>query len=123
LIKTSYLSFSGAIWLSLFEANHYWDFLYFEIFQFLAHVIIVKFLKFIYNELFCRFLFYSKRNKIKMHGRRPERQDREQESLTRIAIVNSDRCKPKKCNQECKRSWFVIEIYWFYFILIEIFIF
>ncbi len=43
-----------------------------------------------------------------MHGRRPERQDREQEALTRIAIVNSDRCKPKKCNQECKRSWFVI---------------
>ena len=42
-----------------------------------------------------------------MHGRRPERQDREQESLTRIAIVNGDRCKPKKCNQECKRSWFV----------------
>ncbi|CAF2377570.1 unnamed protein product [Rotaria sp. Silwood2] len=39
-----------------------------------------------------------------MHGRRPERQDREQESLTRIAIVNNDRCKPKKCNQECKRS-------------------
>ena len=42
-----------------------------------------------------------------MFGRRPERQDREQESLTRIAIVNNDRCKPKKCNQECKRSWFV----------------
>jgi hypothetical protein len=46
-----------------------------------------------------------------MHGRRPERQDREQEALTRIAIVNNDRCKPKKCNQECKRSWFVIEIF------------
>jgi hypothetical protein len=43
-----------------------------------------------------------------MHARRPERQDREQESLTRIAIVNSDRCKPKKCNQECKRSWLVM---------------
>ena len=42
-----------------------------------------------------------------MHGRRPERQDREQEALTRIAIVNNDRCKPKKCNQECKRSWSV----------------
>jgi ATP-binding cassette subfamily E protein 1 len=42
-----------------------------------------------------------------MHGRRPERQDREQEALTRIAIVNGDRCKPKKCNQECKRSWLV----------------
>ncbi|XP_057312666.1 ATP-binding cassette sub-family E member 1-like [Hydractinia symbiolongicarpus] len=27
-----------------------------------------------------------------------------QEKLTRIAIINSDRCKPKKCRQECKRS-------------------
>jgi ATP-binding cassette subfamily E protein 1 len=27
-----------------------------------------------------------------------------QEELTRIAIINKDRCKPKKCNQECKRS-------------------
>lgn len=42
-----------------------------------------------------------------MAGRRPDRQMQEQESLTRIAIVNNDRCKPKKCNQECKRSWFV----------------
>lgn len=40
-----------------------------------------------------------------MHGRRPERHEPEQEKLTRIAIVNNDRCKPKKCNQECKRSW------------------
>ena len=27
-----------------------------------------------------------------------------QEELTRIAIINKDRCKPKKCNQECKRN-------------------
>ncbi|KAJ1975837.1 Fe-S cluster-binding ribosome biosynthesis protein [Dimargaris xerosporica] len=26
------------------------------------------------------------------------------DKLTRIAIVNTDRCKPKKCRQECKRS-------------------
>ena len=26
------------------------------------------------------------------------------EQLTRIAIVDGDRCKPKKCRQECKRS-------------------
>ncbi|XP_003385847.1 PREDICTED: ATP-binding cassette sub-family E member 1-like [Amphimedon queenslandica] len=26
------------------------------------------------------------------------------DKLTRIAIVNSDRCKPKKCKQECRRS-------------------
>ncbi|EUB61984.1 ATP-binding cassette sub-family E member [Echinococcus granulosus] len=27
-----------------------------------------------------------------------------QEKLTRIAIVSSDKCKPKKCKQECKKS-------------------
>eukprot|EP00794_Sanderia_malayensis_P007081 gene7081-7878_t len=27
-----------------------------------------------------------------------------QDKLTRIAIVNPDRCKPKRCRQECKRS-------------------
>ncbi|KAI9670629.1 MAG: Fe-S cluster-binding ribosome biosynthesis protein [Alyxoria varia] len=26
------------------------------------------------------------------------------EKLTRVAIVNSDKCKPKKCRQECKKS-------------------
>ncbi|CAF3249897.1 unnamed protein product [Rotaria sp. Silwood2] len=31
-------------------------------------------------------------------------QDREQESSTRVAIVNNDRYKPKKGNPECKRS-------------------
>lgn len=34
----------------------------------------------------------------------------EQEKQTRIAIVNSDRCKPKKCRQECKRSCPVVRI-------------
>ncbi|XP_024541283.1 ABC transporter E family member 2-like [Selaginella moellendorffii] len=29
--------------------------------------------------------------------------------LTRIAVVNSDRCKPKKCNQECKKSCPVVK--------------
>ncbi|KAF3552500.1 hypothetical protein DY000_02004138 [Brassica cretica] len=29
--------------------------------------------------------------------------------LTRIAIVNSDRCKPKKCRQECKKSCPVVK--------------
>ncbi|CAH8370045.1 unnamed protein product [Eruca vesicaria subsp. sativa] len=31
------------------------------------------------------------------------------ERLTRIAIVNSDRCKPKKCRQECKKSCPVVK--------------
>ncbi|GAU89024.1 hypothetical protein RvY_01623 [Ramazzottius varieornatus] len=33
-----------------------------------------------------------------------------QDALTRIAIVNSDRCKPKKCRQECKRSCPVVRM-------------
>ena len=32
------------------------------------------------------------------------------DSLTRIAIVSSDRCKPKKCRQECKKSCPVVKI-------------
>ncbi|CAL5227998.1 g11052 [Coccomyxa viridis] len=32
------------------------------------------------------------------------------EVLTRIAIVSSDRCKPKKCRQECKKSCPVVKI-------------
>ena len=27
-----------------------------------------------------------------------------QANLTRIAIVNKDKCKPKRCNQECKKT-------------------
>lgn len=27
-----------------------------------------------------------------------------EDKLTRIAIVNSDKCKPKKCKQECKKT-------------------
>lgn len=30
--------------------------------------------------------------------------DSGKDKLTRIAIVNSDKCKPKKCRQECKKS-------------------
>ncbi|KAL6043837.1 ABC transporter E member 2 [Balamuthia mandrillaris] len=32
------------------------------------------------------------------------------EKLTRIAIVSSDRCKPKRCRQECKRSCPVVKM-------------
>uniref|UniRef100_A0A0V0H1M5 Putative ovule protein n=1 Tax=Solanum chacoense TaxID=4108 RepID=A0A0V0H1M5_SOLCH len=53
--------------------------------------------------------------------------------LTRIAIVSADKCKPKKCRQECKKScpvvktgiifdflmpnlwfWFVVKIFSFF---------
>ena len=33
-----------------------------------------------------------------------------QDELTRIAIVNDDRCKPKKCSQECKKNCPVVRI-------------
>ncbi len=36
------------------------------------------------------------------------------ERLTRIAIVSSDRCKPKKCRQECKKSCPVVKTGFFF---------
>lgn len=33
-----------------------------------------------------------------------------EETLVRIAIVNPDRCKPKKCKQECKKSCPVVKV-------------
>ncbi|GMH88949.1 hypothetical protein TrVE_jg13719 [Triparma verrucosa] len=32
------------------------------------------------------------------------KKDDEADALTRIAIVNAEKCKPKKCNHECKKS-------------------
>jgi ATP-binding cassette subfamily E protein 1 len=32
------------------------------------------------------------------------------DKLTRIAIVSNDKCKPKKCRQECKRSCPVVKM-------------
>lgn len=36
--------------------------------------------------------------------------DSGEDSLTRIAIVKAERCKPKKCNQECKKSCPVVKL-------------
>lgn len=36
--------------------------------------------------------------------------DDKNERLTRIAIVSDDKCKPKKCRQECKRSCPVVRM-------------
>ena len=33
-----------------------------------------------------------------------------EETLTRIAIVSSDKCKPKRCKQECKKSCPVVRM-------------
>ena len=32
------------------------------------------------------------------------------DTKTRIAIVNNDRCKPKRCRQECKKSCPVVRM-------------
>eukprot|EP00761_Pharyngomonas_kirbyi_P012725 gb/GECH01012752.1/.p1 GENE.gb/GECH01012752.1/~~gb/GECH01012752.1/.p1 ORF type:complete len:612 (+),score=115.49 gb/GECH01012752.1/:1-1836(+) len=37
-------------------------------------------------------------------GKKRENANKDAQKLTRIAIVNSDRCKPKRCAQECKKS-------------------
>ncbi|KAJ4453741.1 putative ATP-binding cassette sub-family E member 1 [Paratrimastix pyriformis] len=46
-----------------------------------------------------------------MSGRGGKKKDRDEgDRLTRIAIVSDDRCKPKKCRQECKRSCPVVRM-------------
>ena len=41
----------------------------------------------------------------------PKRKEADEtEGLTRIAIVNNDRCKPKRCRQECKKSCPVVRM-------------
>ncbi|KAL7563161.1 hypothetical protein ACA910_014440 [Epithemia clementina (nom. ined.)] len=42
--------------------------------------------------------------------KKPGKKQDEEESLTRIAIVNAEKCKPKKCNQECKKSCPVVKL-------------
>ncbi|KAK9906615.1 hypothetical protein WJX75_005054 [Coccomyxa subellipsoidea] len=39
-----------------------------------------------------------------------KKKEADNETLTRIAIVSADRCKPKKCRQECKKSCPVVKI-------------
>ncbi|XP_014203862.1 ATP-binding cassette sub-family E member 1 [Copidosoma floridanum] len=40
----------------------------------------------------------------------PKRSTEETDKLTRIAIVNTDKCKPKRCRQECKKSCPVVRM-------------
>eukprot|EP00088_Acartia_fossae_P068867 TRINITY_DN8832_c0_g1_i10.p1 TRINITY_DN8832_c0_g1~~TRINITY_DN8832_c0_g1_i10.p1 ORF type:complete len:610 (+),score=187.71 TRINITY_DN8832_c0_g1_i10:35-1864(+) len=39
-----------------------------------------------------------------------KQQEPEQDKLTRIAIVSTDKCKPKRCRQECKKSCPVVRM-------------
>jgi ATP-binding cassette subfamily E protein 1 len=36
--------------------------------------------------------------------------DKGEEHLTRIAIISAEKCKPKKCRQECKKSCPVVKL-------------
>ena len=39
-----------------------------------------------------------------------DKNSKEEEQLTRIAIVNNEKCKPSKCRQECKKSCPVVRM-------------
>ncbi len=41
---------------------------------------------------------------------KPKDDNSGEERLTRIAVISADRCKPKKCKQECKKSCPVVKI-------------
>jgi len=43
-------------------------------------------------------------------GPKKKQQSEEQDKLTRIAIVSTDKCKPKRCRQECKKSCPVVRM-------------
>jgi ATP-binding cassette subfamily E protein 1 len=46
----------------------------------------------------------------KKKGGKPAAKGDDADHMTRIAIVNSSKCKPKKCNQECKKSCPVVRL-------------
>merc|ERR1711939_714188 len=46
----------------------------------------------------------------RLHHLKPASQPAMSDKLTRIAIVDADRCKPKKCRQECKKSCPVVRM-------------
>merc|ERR1712013_67780 len=43
-------------------------------------------------------------------GPKKKQQEEETDKLTRIAIVSTDKCKPKRCRQECKKSCPVVRM-------------
>lgn len=43
-------------------------------------------------------------------SKRKQADEATQDKLTRIAIVSSDKCKPKRCALECKRSCPVVRM-------------
>ena len=45
-----------------------------------------------------------------MAPKKKVQQEEESDKLTRIAIVSTDKCKPKRCRQECKKSCPVVRM-------------
>ena len=45
-----------------------------------------------------------------MGPKRNNKAEEEASKLTRIAIVSTDKCKPKRCRQECKKSCPVVRM-------------
>lgn len=45
-----------------------------------------------------------------MAPKKKDKASKEEETLTRIAIVNSEKCKPSKCIQECKKGCPVVRM-------------
>ncbi|KAF6212228.1 hypothetical protein GE061_012749, partial [Apolygus lucorum] len=54
------------------------------------------------REKFCGF--------VRIHRMPRHKNQEESDKLTRIAIVNSDKCKPKRCRQECKKTCPVVRM-------------
>jgi len=52
----------------------------------------------------------KKSNSVKMPPKLKRKDKEETEGPTRIAIVNDDKCKPKRCRQECKKSCPVVRM-------------
>ena len=49
-------------------------------------------------------------SRYKLMAARAQQNQQTQDKLTRIAIVSTDKCKPKRCRQECKKSCPVVRM-------------
>ena len=64
--------------------------------------------KFLLDRLVYKAIFFSQKKKIPMSDKLT-RIGKNEIYLT-LAIVNSDKCKPKKCRQECKKGCPVVRM-------------
>ena len=54
--------------------------------------------------------YHLRLKKSEMGPKRKQQVEEESDKLTRIAIVSTDKCKPKRCKQECKKSCPVVRM-------------